>query len=321
MPPLSPAALRQQMASGELGPLYLLIGEDEAEKTVVASDFLQTIEEGLEAFNADRLYGGEMQVSDLEHAAATLPLMSARRIVLVLQGERLLMPKRNSKAADEQLARLEAWIQAPPSHATVVFVCGSLDQRRRVVKLLHREAHVVDCGTVEDEQDAARWVRARGKHAGLQLEADAVTEIVARTGPDVVRLRAAVDRLSLFAAGESSVSAQHVRDSVPAGPESQADFGIAKAIWRNDVAAALKELHLAYEAGAAPVMLLGQVRTAAEKLPAARVAEAIEAVLETDLALKRSAGDPKVLLERLVLEMCEAPRRGATVARASSRRR
>jgi DNA polymerase III delta subunit len=40
-------------------------------------------------------------------------------------------------------------------------------------------------------------------------------------------------------------------------------------------------------------------------MPPARLRAAIEAVFRTDLALKSSGGDPKVLLERLVVELCE----------------
>ena len=33
MPQLTPAALRKQIASGETAPLYMLVGEDDVEKT------------------------------------------------------------------------------------------------------------------------------------------------------------------------------------------------------------------------------------------------------------------------------------------------
>ena len=52
-------------------------------------------------------------------------------------------------------------------------------------------------------------------------------------------------------------------------------------------------------------MVLGQIRAAAGRLrPDARVRDALDRVLETDLAIKSSAGQPKYLLERLVVELC-----------------
>ena len=38
------------------------------------------------------------------------------------------------------------------------------------------------------------------------------------------------------------------------------------------------------------------------------LAAAIEALLRTDLALKSSGGDPRILLERLVVELCAGKR-------------
>ena len=308
MPPLSPAALRTQIASGETGPLYMLVGQDDAEKAAVAAEFTEMVDEGLRAFNVDRLYGGDADVDDLIEAAATLPMMALRRVVLILEAETLLIPKRESKAAEAEQARLEEFVKAPPSHATVVFVCGAVDLRRRLVKLLIREAHVIDCGTIGDAADAERWVTARASREGVTLDPATVRALVERTGIDLVRLRAGLERLVLYAMGQPKITPDDVRQAVPAGPEAGEDFGVSNAIRRNDAANALRELNLALDAGAPPFFMLGQLRTAAERLPAARVHAGIDAVFRTDLALKSSGGDPRMLLERLVVELCESRR-------------
>ena len=171
MPSLTAAALRTQLNAGEPGPLYLLLGEDDAEKAAVAGEFTDLVDPGLQAFNVDRLYGGETSVDALLDAANTFPMMAPRRVVLVLEAERLLIPKRESKAAEAELAQLEAFLQNPSPHATVVFVCGSLDMRRRISKTLAREAQVVDCGTIADAADAERWIKARATRDKVPLDA------------------------------------------------------------------------------------------------------------------------------------------------------
>jgi DNA polymerase III delta subunit len=216
----------------------------------------------------------------------------------------LLIPKRESKAADEELERLGEFFADPPLHATTVFVCGVVDKRRTSFKKLMQVAQVVDCGTIGDSSDAERWVRARASALKISLDAAAVRALLERTGLDLVRLRAGLERLALYGMGQAVISAEDVRQAVPAGPEMQADFGMANAISRNDPADALHELRLSLDAGAQPVMVLGQLRFAAEKLPGARLRKAIEAVFRTDLALKSSGGEPRMLLERLVVELC-----------------
>ena len=309
MPPLTATILRKQLAAGETDPLYMLVGADDLEKSAVASEFAEMVEEDLRPFNVERIYGGEAKVDQLIDAASTLPMMATRRVVVVAEAEKLLIPKRESKAADADQERLEAFIESPPSHATVVFVCGPLDLRRRLIKLLLKAAHVVDCGTIESEADAQRWVKARAAREKVTLEPAAAAELVARGGLDIQRLRAGLDRVTLYAMGQTAVTADDVRQAVTAGPEAQADWGIANAIQRNDVREALRELGLAFESGDVAFKILGQIRIAAEKLSGPRLRPAMNALLRTDVALKSSGGDPRILLERLVVEMCVPARR------------
>lgn len=281
-----------------------MVGPDVEEKAAIAAELAATVDEGLEAFNVDRLRGGEMSMDDLLAAAETLPMMAARRVVIVHDAEQLLVPKRESRAADAEQERLEVFLSNPPPHATVVFVCGGLDLRRRSVKLLLKEAQVVECGLIEDAGAAERWVRARAAAAGVPIEPAATRLLVERAGLDIGRLRAAFERVSLYTMGQATVTVADVAQVVAAGPETQENFGIANAIGAGDARTALRELGLALEGGAAAPLVLGQIRFAAEKVPGPRLRAAIEAVLRTDLALKSSPGDPRVLLERLVVELC-----------------
>ncbi|NOT43576.1 MAG: hypothetical protein HOP14_03100, partial [Acidobacteria bacterium] len=178
MPTLSLAALRTELASGELSPLYVLTGGDDLEKLAVASEFAETVDEGLRAFNVERLHGAETDVDQVATAAGLFPMLSPRRIVIVLEAEKLLVPKRESRAAEAEQARLEALLADPPATTTLVFVSGPLDQRRRVVKRLLHDAKVVDCGTVADAASAEQWVRARAARDGVPLQPAAVRALV-----------------------------------------------------------------------------------------------------------------------------------------------
>ena len=206
-------------------------------------------------------------------------------------------------------------------------MCGRLDERRRVVKRLRERADVVDCGTITDAADAERWVRARVAKEGVAMDSAAVRALVQRSGFGIAKLRAGLERVLLYALGQKMVSALDVREAVTAEPDAQVDFGIGKAIRRGDAASALRELGLALDGGTFPVMVLGQLRATAERLPSERLEAALDAVFRTDLALKSSGGDPRVLIERLTVELCDgggaakAGGRGSVGDRARPRRR
>jgi DNA polymerase III delta subunit len=93
------------------------------------------------------------------------------------------------------------------------------------------------------------------------------------------------------------------------GPAAlQDDWALTNAIEAGDAAAASGQLALVMDAGAPPEKVLGQlgwlVRTKFPTIAPSGLKPAIQALFRTDLDLKRSAGDPRVLLERLVVELC-----------------
>ena len=96
---------------------------------------------------------------------------------------------------------------------------------------------------------------------------------------------------------------------------------MTNAIEAGDGPNALRQLALMLDAGAPPEKILGQlgwlVRTKLSLQAPAGLRPAIEALFRTDLDLKRSAGDPRVLLERLVVELTvrKGERAGSTARR------
>ncbi len=304
MPVASHADVRRQIANGKVAAVYLLVGPDEAGKIALAGEFLDLVEEGLRAFNVDRLYGGETSGAAVVDAARTLPMMVPRRVVLLVHAERLLSPKKDSEAATRDLELLEEYVKAPAETCCLVLVAEAVDKRRSLTRQLLAKATVVECAGPGDAVEAARWVKERVAADGMTIDARAARLVAERVGPDVSRLRSDTERLLLYAAGNAAITEEDVKEVV-APATSQDDWGMTRAIERGSARDALRELGLMLDNGAVPYMVLGQlawfVRT---KVPGPRVTSAVEAVFRTDLAIKTSAGDPRALLERLVVELC-----------------
>ncbi len=334
MATLSPSAVRRQIASGALDPIYLIVGEDDVEKSALAAEFAGAVEEGLQAFNVERIHAGDMTtgerlatgVASLVAAARTLPMMAPRRVVIVFQADALLVPRRESEAATRALDELETLLRKPEPLTALVLVAGALDKRSRLYRLLVKQATVVECGAPEDLADAVHWVETRVAAARVKIEPGAARLMASlagfpeyrrpdgRTG-DVKRLRGEVDRLLLYAMGQESITVADVRELV--GPAAlQDDWAMTNAIESRQTGEALRQLALLLDAGAPPEKLLGQlgwlVRSKFPGLMPGVVQTAIEAVFRTDLDLKQSVGDRRILLERLVVELCAGKRAYAT---------
>lgn len=312
----SQADVRKHIASGKVAPIYLLVGADEAAKIALAGEFLELVEIDLRAFNVDRLYGGEATGADVVDAARTLPMMVPQRVVLLLHAERLLNPKKDTDATAKDLEAFESYVGAPVDTCCLVIVAESLDKRRTLAKQLLSKATVVECTGVANAVEAEKWVRDQVAQEGLTIETRAARLVVDRVGtrkrhpgdknppPDIARLRSDMQRLLLYAVDRKAITEADVQEVV-APATSEDDWGVTNAIERGSAGEALRELGLMMDNGAVPYMILGQlawfVRT---KVPAPKVSAAVEAVFRTDLAIKTSAGDPRVLLERLVVELC-----------------
>ena len=319
MATLSPAAVLKQIAAGTPDPIYLLQGDDEVEKSALAAEFAELVEEGLRAFNVERIHAGDLTTGDrladgvasITAAVRTLPMMAPRRVVTVMQAETLLVPKRESEAAARALDQLEALFTQPDPQTTLVLVASTVDKRSRMFRILLKHATIVDCGVLADLADAERWVRTRVAAGGAAIDPPAARLIAQRAGTDIKRLRADVERLLLYALGQKQITADDVREVTgPAG--LQDDWAMTNAIEAGQAGDALRQLALMLDAGAPAEKVLGQlgwlVRAKFPAVAPASVRTAIDALFRTDLDLKRSAGDPRVLLERLIVELCAGKR-------------
>jgi DNA polymerase-3 subunit delta len=325
---VKPSDVRKQIKSGETAPLYVLEGDDLQARHDLAVDFTALVDEGLHAFNVQSFYANEAtnasardtMMGELIGAARTLPMMAPRRVLIVHEAERLLSPRKAKDDEADVLAdapagkrrkaltpadELEAYFEQPEPLSTVVFVSGGLDGNRRLVKVLRKKAINVDCGTLDTAADAARWIKARVEQEQASIEPQAVTLLVEATGLSLGRIRAELDKLLLFAAGEPAITARHVKEMVLPQSEPGQDFALGRAIWNSNARAALREMDAQFDTGMQPVMILGQIRAAVGRLaPDDRVKRSLDAVFQTDLAIKSSAGEPRFLLERLVIELC-----------------
>ena len=270
-----------------------------------------------EATNAS---GRDQLIGSLLSNARTLPMMAPRRVIIVHEADRLLAPKRakdddegeievtkkgKRAAAATPAEELEAYIEQPEPMTTLVFVSGPLDGNRRVVKLLRKHADCVDCGTLHDPREAAIWITKRLEKDELAIEPKAITLLLQSTGLTLGRIRAEVEKLILYAAGESTITVAHIRDVVMPTEESEDVFALMDAVKESNAPRALREISALLNEGVQPPLILGQLRAAAIRLrPDARVKSGLEAVFRTDQAIKSSSGTPQYLLECLVVELC-----------------
>ena len=331
MPAASPSQVRQQVAKGTPDLVYLLLGDDDAEIARLAGDITSLVEDELRVFNVERMYAGEKATTPaaIVQACRQIPMMGDRRVVVVLRGELLLKPKRNSREEDldrsaepdaeppSDLDALTEYVQNPSPGTTLVVAAADIDKTRKAGKAILRHATVVECWGLKPGKEtrgsdlhqavrmAEQMVKKAVAEAGQVIEPAAARLLADRAGFDIVRLRGDIERLMLYAAGKPGITLADAREIVSA-ETAHDDWAVTNAIQNGNAKEALRQLALAFDAGAVSYQVLGQLAWfVRDKMnDPRRIPAAVEALFRTDLDLKSSGGDPRVLLERLVVELC-----------------
>ena len=321
-------------AKAGTAPLYLIVGDDERGKDEIVQQFTALVPEDVRAFNLERVSALDTDPASIVSVARTYPLLGDRRVIIVTRAERWFTPKRKGKAADESEDgsdgaddgpaagsgdALTSYIESPEPNTTLVLVAADINRTTRIVKALLKQAVLFECWGLKGEKEvrgpaiadamqrAGRFVAAEMKKAGMTIDPRAIEPLIEHAGTDIGVLRGDVERLILYCQGKPAVTVDDVR-AVVSGATMINAWGVTNAIERGDARTALRELELSFDSGAVPYMMLGQLAWfVRSKLPLSapgRVPAAADAVFQTDLAMKTSGGEPRVLLERLVVELC-----------------
>jgi DNA polymerase III delta subunit len=329
VPSLDQNALRKLIASKRLGALHVLVGEDVQLVEQIVDAIEGTIDEADRPFAIDRIYAAEAGGSPIDIAAAArvLPMLGDRRIVIVLRAERLLKPKRQAKPTDVvesedeaddvaiEFGALEDYLSSPVPFSTIVFVATGIDRTRRFTKRLVEKAQVTEFSGLVPAGFGRRDTRASAMslaqeeitRAGRGIDQPALQLLADRAGGDVTKLRGDLDRLLLYTEGQDRITRADVAEIAVESLSVEDEWGVINAISDGDAARALRETAIRLERGDSPHMMVGQLRwwvsSKLSQFRPDRVRPALNALMRTDLALKSSGGDERVLMERLIVDL------------------
>lgn len=344
MPSGTFSSVQAEIKAGKPAPVYLIVGDDERGKDEVVHLFDALVPEDIRPFNLERLSAPDTDPASVVAIARTYPLLGDRRVVVVTRCEKWLTSRRKGSGDDDgggagsaggagdddggdDAGRgndvLASYVESPEAGTCLVLVAADINRTTKLSKALVKSAVVVEQWGLKGEKElrgfginealerAQKFIIAAAKKAGMTIDRNACEPLMEHAGTDIATLRGDVERVILYCQGKTNITLEDVQTIVSGATLINA-WGVTNAIEKNDAGEAMRQLRLSLESGAAPYLVLGQLAWyVRSKLPAVapgRVRPAVEAVFRTDLAMKSSGGEPKVLLERLVVELCGAGR-------------
>jgi DNA polymerase-3 subunit delta len=216
-------------------------------------------------------------------------------------GRRFIVVDGVERWKDKDLKALEATVAAMPPETTVAFFARE-DSRSKAPARLHDAVRRAG-GHIAAEETAKpwelpRWVTARARELGLQLEGDAARALVAHVGERQQRLLRELEKLALSRGPGSQIDAAQVDEETAPSAERRA-WSLADALVGGDAAAAVA-IYLALRAQGE--RLSGLIYSMAQRVRIAiEIAEALEAG-ESASQVKRGLRMPSKAADRLIAD-------------------
>jgi len=332
--------LLKALERGEIPTLLLLHGRE----PLLIDELLDRLtracfpEPAQAALDRESLAGDATTADAILGAAASLPFLAARRLVIVREADAL--PAREAERLLAEMERLRGTAGAwPPPSAAVVFAARGLDARAALRKAVPAEAQV------EVRAPTGRalvgWLQARARGQGVELTSEAAELLIDLVGEEPSRLAGELEKACLYAGpGEPRIDVAEVR-AVVGETRVRRLFELTRALEGGEAGTALRLLEALIAGGEEPLGLLAQVTRHVRELWQAkgwaeqgraapelarqlrRPPQAVEALLaragafsearlgqtlaecwEVERRLKSGRDDPAALLTVLVARLC-----------------
>jgi DNA polymerase-3 subunit delta len=329
--------LRREVEDGRIEPLYLFVGEEQYLKEHALRLLYDTVDEALRMFNiseysigSDNGTGSKTTAAMVIDAANQMPMMSARRIVVVRDFD---------KIKEDEQETVFAYLGDPAPLTTMVFQAVSPDKRRKLTMALAKTCAVVKFDLL-NESRVARWAEDRLKRSGCAIEPGALRLLIGLVGTRLNRLVNELDKLAAYADG-GAITAAAVQELVPRAREHRS-WELWDAINGHDRKRALKLMErLLDDSDALPILgslasLYRRLLTGKELIELGASSEEItkatgqfsrsffarlrgtaradlvhglHRIAEVDDAIKNSEGTPRLQMQYLVAELTLPPAR------------
>ena len=333
---LDPAAFAMAFDPEQVAPVYVAYGEER----FLVNEVLRTVQaaalEGADpAVCLTEFDAKDLDVRLLLDELRTLPFLGPRRFVVLRDADPVL--------GDEKRRELLAKYIEKPSRTSCLFMTAdSWDGRTKLARAAQKAGVVVHCRKLYRNR-IAPWLteRARTRH-GKALRGPAANALAESIGEDLGLLDQALEKVVAYVGDRPAIDAEDVA-KVVVPDRTRSIFELCDAVSTNDVRTALAVVHRLLADRESPVGIVSRVAWQYERLWTGKVllergirpqevageigvhpyfaqrflSQAREATFEklrqgfallhrADLELKTSALNERILIESLMVRLCQA---------------
>ena len=256
---LSLGRLQERLNAGEIGCVYLLLGDDaflrrralEALTEAVAGAVAE--EPGLAYETVDAEYTSLAEIFD---AARSLPLFlpvsdHPVRLIRVAGFD-------PTGIKDDEIDLLGDYLERPVPETCMVFEALKIDRRPKASKLLLRHAVEIDCTAPTEPKDVGRWIEGKAEAMGFSMEPNAVAYMLEMAGNNLLQLEQELQKLALYVGDRKRVGAKDLEDLLERSREHSI-FELTDALVAGDTRRCIEVLNFLFDDGASPFEILPMI--------------------------------------------------------------
>ena len=249
-------AFLKRIEEKKFSPLYLLYGTEpflinEAKEKLMAN--VLTEEEMEFDFSSYDLE--EASVDEAIEDAETLPFMGDKKLIMLHNPVFLTALKAKEKVTHD-LKKLEAYVENPAPFTVLVFTgeYEKLDERKKLVKLLKKNAEVLEAKPLE-EKSLKKWVKNRATSLDVMIEERAIDLLRQLAGNDLMILSEEISKLELYAADSKRITEDAVEKLISRSLE-QNIFALVDKVVKRDIKEALRIFYDLLKQNEEPIKIL-----------------------------------------------------------------
>ena len=196
-----------------LPPILVLTGEDVGQFEWLKKDILKKIGYDPSDLNYSYFDMKEASYAEVELDLVSLPFFADEKIVILDHLLDLTTAKKRN-LTDEDLKQFENYLENPSeSTRLVIFAEGKLDSKRRLVKLLKRDAQIIEA-TTPKEQDLKRYFASQAQELGIQFVGDSLDQLLLKSGYDFGELQKNLALLQAYKE-DGQITLEDIEEVVP----------------------------------------------------------------------------------------------------------
>lgn len=277
-------------------------------------------------------HADESDPGEIASVAETLPFLTDRRVVVVLNAERY----ESASAA----APILNYLERPADTTVLLFVAAKVDKRSKFYKACVKVGEIVECGALPIKGPEIRlWVTERANELGKGIEPRAVQQLLERTGNTLGDLDNALNVVAAYIGERDTIKDEDVTAACADVAEEEI-WALTDAIASSNTGKAVQVLRDIIGLGKSEFEIMGsinwllksaytvalgsaaprplndfaarKVRPLADKLGMEKLPAAFALCLDTDVMLRSTGVDRALAMELLVIKLAAPMRRRRT---------